>query len=121
ARSAPVNRQVVHSQPATAVSQPIATTASYSGSGCCSTPRYARPIFRPTALRTASYSGAGCCSPCGYAQPVAQTVGYAQPAACPPAVGSACKNYWVGRGIVGQPKLYISGQPVRNALRFVSP
>jgi len=27
----------------------------------------------------------------------------------------------VGRGIVGQPKLYVPGQPLRNALRFVTP
>ncbi len=27
----------------------------------------------------------------------------------------------VGRGILGQPKAYVPGQPLRNALRFVTP
>jgi hypothetical protein len=29
--------------------------------------------------------------------------------------------YRYGRGILGQPKVYVSGQPVRNALRYLSP
>ena len=28
---------------------------------------------------------------------------------------------YLGRGIIGQPKLYVEGQPVRNALRFLTP
>ena len=28
---------------------------------------------------------------------------------------------WLGRGVVGQPKLYVQGQPVRNVLRFLMP
>ena len=27
----------------------------------------------------------------------------------------------VGRGIVGQPKIYVGGQPIRNTVRFVTP
>ncbi len=30
-------------------------------------------------------------------------------------------QYYVGRGILGQKKLYSSGQPLRNALRFMTP
>jgi hypothetical protein len=30
-------------------------------------------------------------------------------------------NYEVGRGLLGQPKLYVPGQPVRNFLRYLSP
>lgn len=31
------------------------------------------------------------------------------------------KGYTVGRGILGQPKLFVDGQPVRNALRYFTP
>ena len=30
-------------------------------------------------------------------------------------------NYFVGRGILGQPKVYVPGQPVRNVLRYLTP
>jgi hypothetical protein len=30
-------------------------------------------------------------------------------------------SYYVGRGILGQPTLYVPGQPVRNFLRYLSP
>lgn len=30
-------------------------------------------------------------------------------------------NYYFGRGLIGQPKVYVPGQPVRNAVRFISP
>jgi len=30
-------------------------------------------------------------------------------------------GYQYGRGIIGQPKLYVPGQPVRNLLRFITP
>ena len=33
----------------------------------------------------------------------------------------ATAPYYVGSGIVGQPKVYVPGQPVRNVLRFVTP
>lgn len=29
--------------------------------------------------------------------------------------------YIVGRGSLGQPKVYVAGQPIRNAMRFVTP
>jgi hypothetical protein len=28
---------------------------------------------------------------------------------------------YVGQGILGQPKVYVPGQPIRNALRYLSP
>jgi hypothetical protein len=34
---------------------------------------------------------------------------------------SAPRTVYYGTGIVGQPKLYVSGQPIRNALRYLSP
>lgn len=30
-------------------------------------------------------------------------------------------NYYFGRGLIGQPKVYVPGQPVRNAIRYISP
>ena len=30
-------------------------------------------------------------------------------------------GYQYGRGLIGQPKLYVPGQPVRNMLRFITP
>ncbi len=36
-----------------------------------------------------------------------------------PAV-SVPRTYYLGRGILGQPKLYVPGQPLRNALRFLT-
>jgi len=30
-------------------------------------------------------------------------------------------QYYVGRGVVGQPKVYVPGQPIRNFLRYLSP
>ncbi len=43
-------------------------------------------------------------------------------ACCPPVVcGQNPSNHYIGRGIVGQMKVYISGQPIRNAVRFITP
>lgn len=36
-------------------------------------------------------------------------------------VGTGDPRHYIGRGVIGQPKLYVAGQPVRNALRFVTP
>lgn len=36
-------------------------------------------------------------------------------------VVTAYPSYYVGRGVVGQPTVYVPGQPVRNALRFLAP
>ena len=38
----------------------------------------------------------------------------------PVVLGQNPSNHYIGRGIVGQPKLYVSGQPIRNALRFLT-
>lgn len=58
--------------------------------------------------------------------PVRRTTYYA-PTAAPlgvpvatPVVNST-PGVVVGRGILGQPKAYVPGQPLRNALRFVTP
>ena len=38
-----------------------------------------------------------------------------------PYVVARPRPYYVGRGLIGQPKLYVGGQPIRNALRFITP
>lgn len=49
---------------------------------------------------------------------------------CPPAscaykplvaVAAMPPSYEIGRGILGQPKLYVPGQPVRNFVRWLTP
>lgn len=44
-----------------------------------------------------------------------------QATAAPVQVQNLPPNSWVGRGIVGSPKLYVDGQPVRNLFRFIVP
>lgn len=35
--------------------------------------------------------------------------------------GRPVRPVYVGKGLIGQPKLYVEGQPLRNALRFLTP
>jgi hypothetical protein len=42
------------------------------------------------------------------------------PVVAPPPSVAPRPVYYLGRGIIGQPKLYVPGQPVRNALRFLT-
>lgn len=35
--------------------------------------------------------------------------------------GRPVRPVYVGKGLIGQPKLYVAGQPLRNALRFLTP
>lgn len=39
----------------------------------------------------------------------------------PVAAPAPAPAYRVGRGLLGQPKLYVPSQPIRNALRFLTP
>ena len=60
-----------------------------------------------------------------YQQPI-QTVAYQQPATLPVQTVSAQTaavggKYYVGKGLLGRPKVYAQGQPVRNALRSIFP
>ena len=62
-----------------------------------------------------------CCAP--------STATFAPATTCTPAVGMRApvvlgqnpSSHYIGRGIVGQPKVFVSGQPLRNALRFITP
>ena len=79
----------------------------------------AYPVAAPVAVRTTSYYSSVSSMPMGtmsYAQPV---VAYYPPVAAP--VVAARPSYVIGRGVVGQTKVYIPGQPIRNSVRFVTP
>jgi hypothetical protein len=36
-------------------------------------------------------------------------------------VRSMPNNYVVGQGVVGQPKVYVPNQPLRNFIRYITP
>jgi hypothetical protein len=62
-----------------------------------------------------------CGTPVSYSSymPVASTPYVAYSPIVP--IVPAYPNVVVGRGIIGQPKAYVPGQPLRNAIRFVTP
>ncbi len=62
-----------------------------------------------------------CGTPVSYSayMPVASTPYVAYKPIVP--IVPAYPNAVVGRGIIGQPKAYVPGQPLRNAIRFVTP
>ena len=68
-------------------------------------------------------------SPSPYApSPYAPASHYGQPSYRPissggfPSTGmNGPAGYVVGQGLIGQPKLFVNGQPIRNLLRFITP
>ena len=81
--------------------QPIITRRTTVPSDWQSTPAASiAPTLAPSA-----------CSCCGAATVLRPVVGPAQP----------IPGYYIGRGLLGQPKLYVSGQQVRNLMRYISP
>ena len=71
-----------------------------------------------------------CCSPVAYQQPAyapVQTIAYQQPVVAPvqpigaPQPGLIDGKWYVGKGLLGRPKLYAEGQPIRNTLRTILP
>jgi hypothetical protein len=81
------------------------------------------------ATLTPAPPGASCCSPCAptadscYLPSVGGVEGCSPCVAFRPILPLAAMPgaYYVGRGILGQPKLYVPGQPIRNALRWLTP
>ena len=59
--------------------------------------------------------GNACCTPC--CTPVTQTALMPAPAA----IAQLPDGHVFGRGLIGQPVVYVQGQPLRNFFRFVSP
>ncbi len=86
---------------------------------------YYQSTATPPRSKMQPINGPGCvppayinASPAPYPQLVAvPTVTYRPVMALRPMPGS----YEIGRGLLGQPKLYVPNQPVRNFLRYVSP
>ena len=81
--------------------------SQYAGSQYAGS-QYAGPhtVYRPPTIAACP----GSCSPA----PVTYT---ARPVYAAPTVPP---GYYPGRGIIGQQKLYATGQPIRNALRFLT-
>lgn len=120
-----------YTQPYSPPIQPIAaTTTAFYGNNCCCQPIQsvvARPVqnYVPVAYSQPTYTQPT------YTQPTYITAGYPSQAGYTPVaynspspilpVTSMPSNYYVGRGIIGQPKVYVPGQPIRNALRYLTP
>ena len=90
---------------------PIPATTVRS-SGCAPTPTAAAST---TPLPVTTYYQPAAVSPATTA-PTATNVAYGSPH-----VVAHPRPYYVGRGLIGQPKLYVGGQPLRNVLRFITP
>lgn len=122
--------------------------ASYSGPayGCveptCAEPTCCEPTCcahepaccEPTCAEPTCGIADPCCDPCGNDcgpvgkvdcyHPICCRTHLCQPVhACQPdqGCGTIGSRAWVGHGIVGQPKLYVTGQHVRNVFRFITP
>lgn len=99
---APVSQTVWYSAPAATIAPSLpAPTTVYYGSA----------VVAPAVV--ANYSTVATPGISG----VAPTVVY-RPVVSPVAVATP---YIMGNGVLGQPKLYVQGQPLRNALRYISP
>jgi len=71
-------------------------------------------VWRPAPVETYVQPPAILCRPA----PVYQPLTVYRPVI---ALAPAPKTYVVGRGVLGQPKVYVPAQPVRNFLRWLSP
>ena len=110
----------------------------YPSDNCCQPATFAGDCCAP------AFSSADCCAPQQYApatvyqQQYAPAQQYAAPQAAPVmpqyGVGTGQFSYrpllpiaqqpaavQVGQGILGQPTVYVPGQPVRNLFRYISP
>ncbi len=84
---------------------------------CTGTPTLtARPGIPAGTITNLGYSNGSVISPAYATMPVA-SYRTLRPVGAP-AVPS---GYTLGRGLIGQPKLYRPGQPVRNFLRYITP
>lgn len=118
--------------PTRPISQPFQLTAyqqpalaTQPGSAPVGLPQYAQPVFVPTAYQ--------CPAPVGQVPTAITPPTYTQnwtPNLYTPnnggyrplfSLGQENYNVMLGRGIIGQPTVYVSGQPLRNFLRYISP
>jgi len=90
-------------------------------SAACEYEYVLQPVWTQPAPAVSPYAGtpsaagpyAGTAAP-----PAANWYGPATPGGTHPAIPP---SYYLGRGWLGQPTLYAEGQPVRNALRYLTP
>ena len=97
---------------------PVVATSQVSNN-CC-TPNTTTAYSPATTTTTAANP---CCPP-----PACCPTNYvaARPTSAPPTVlvKDGLKNnktYYTGKGLIGQPKLYVENQPIRNFFRFIFP
>ena len=89
--------------------------------GLARTATYHSPVAAPL---TPSYPPGSAATASGYAGPSPYQPALQSPAPLllmPYPAAGASGTYYAGRGLIGQPKLYVTGQPLRNALRFLTP
>jgi hypothetical protein len=84
------------------------------------------PVPSSSRIAAAPVTSAAYLAPAPYSTPYATSVPYVSSSATTvyqplvPIV-SAPPSYYVGRGVIGQPKMYVPGQPIRNFFRYLSP
>ncbi|MFP6672198.1 MAG: hypothetical protein VB857_12345 [Pirellulaceae bacterium] len=109
-QASPTMQQAVYWQPISAANQ---------------VPRLGSPL-------TQSHGFSGNCVPCGglstipadaYSRRNTSSYGYGSVARYRPimSLGSVPQDYQVGQGLLGQPKVYVPGQPLRNFVRYLTP
>ena len=96
-----------------------ACPAQVAGDCCpCGGPAYTAPSYGPSGTTWAPGYGDAVASPSDVYRPVvAPRYVYRPVVPLAPMPG----EFQVGQGILGQPKLYVPGQPVRNFLRYLTP
>ena len=115
------------------VTTPTSVAAAVPNAGTVATPpynSYRQPYYVPQAVTVqpspsctvVSYPAqdSGCYQPCDTAAP---QLGVAAMSAYRPVVTlwRMPRDTYVSRGILGQPTVYVPGQPLRNFLRYISP
>ena len=75
--------------------------------------QYLTILARRRDTRSTSMAGAPGTGDCCFSAPVVTFT--------PPVVLGQTVDQYIGRGIMGQPKLYVTDQPIRNFLRFLRP
>ncbi len=100
---------------------PAAGNVRYTGGFAPNVPAASSSRIAAAPVTSASYV-----APAPYSTPFATSVPYVPSSATTvyqplvPIVSQPA-SYYVGRGVIGQPKMYVPGQPIRNFLRYLSP
>ena len=87
----------------------------------CATAAFVQNPYPQQALPPQAYAPPQAFSPQAFVQPSIAPQPPVVLGQNPAGLGTGPPGHYIGRGIIGQPKLYVAGQPVRNALRFITP